>query len=189
MVEEPKVEVEIVEEVTDVELLVLPRVMVDVVEIWVVPEVEVDRVVDDCDVAVADVNSIVETVVVGVNVGLIMLSLPVVEAGVEVVGLTVNEVKDDETDVDSMKDVSVKLGISVDVAMEIGVVTAVETGGAGSVEAIVAVVSVGCVIVGTMIVELSICRILAACAFGPVKAKPARAKRRIVHNVIRPISN
>lgn len=40
-----------------------------------------------------------------------------------------------------------------------------------------------------MIVELSICKIRAACAVDPTEAKPAKAKRRIVHNTVRSICN
>jgi hypothetical protein len=147
VVEEPKVVAEVVDDATDAELVVLSEVMVDDVEIWEVSDVEVDRDVNDCDVAVVDVTSVVAPVVVRVDVELATLSLVVVEAGMEVVELPVGaEFKDDETDADSIEDVSiavVKLGISVDVTMEIEVVTTVEKGGADSVEANVGTVSVG----------------------------------------------
>jgi len=80
-------------------------------------------------VAVDDVASVVDAVVVGFDVELVMLPVVVV-TGMEVVGVSV-KVRDDEVDADSTDDVSiplVTLGVSVDVTMEIGVVTTVETG-------------------------------------------------------------
>jgi len=94
-------------------------------------------------VAVDDVAAVVDAVVVGFDVELVMLSVVVV-TGMEVVGVSV-KVRDDEVDADSTDDVSmavVTLGVSVDVTMEIGVVTTVETG-AESVDEIVSMVSVG----------------------------------------------
>ena len=79
--------------------------------------------------AVDDVASVVDAVVVGFDVELVMLPVVVV-TGMEVVGVSV-KVRDDEVDADSTDDVSiplVTLGVSVDVTMEIGVVTTVETG-------------------------------------------------------------
>ena len=93
--------------------------------------------------AVDDVAAVVDAVVVGFDVELVMLSVVVV-TGMEVVGVSV-KVRDDEVDADSTDDVSmavVTLGVSVDVTMEIGVVTTVETG-AESVDEIVSMVSVG----------------------------------------------
>ena len=124
---------EVMDDATDVELVILSEVTVDE-ETWKVSDVEADRDVNDCDMAVDDVIPVVD-VVVGVDVELAMLSV--------VVG---GSVKDDETDADSAEDVStavVKLGISVDVPMEIGVVTTVETGGAEPVEEIIGTFSVG----------------------------------------------
>ena len=94
--------------------------------------------------AVDDVASVVDAVVVGFDVELVMLSVVVVTS-MEVVGVSV-KVRDDEADADSTDDVSmpvVTLGVSVDVTMEIGVVTTVETGGAESVDEIMSMVSVG----------------------------------------------
>lgn len=107
-------------------------------------DVDVDRDVSDCDVAVDDVNPVVDAVVVGFDVELVMLSVVVV-TGIEVVGVSV-KVRDDEADEGSTDDVSmavVTVGVSVDVTMEIGVVTTVGTGGAESVDEIVSMVSVG----------------------------------------------
>src|SRR5208337_772731 len=99
---------------------------------------------NDCDVAVDDVASVVDAVVVGFDVELVMLSVVAVMV-MKVVGVSV-KVRDDEVDPDSTDDVSmavVTLGVSVDITMEIGVVTTVETGGAESVDEIVSMVSVG----------------------------------------------
>lgn len=94
--------------------------------------------------AVDDVASVVDAVVVGFDVELVMLSVVVV-TGMEVVGVSV-KVRDDEANEDSTDDVSmaiVTLGVSVDGTMEIGVVTTVETGGAEAVDEIMSIVSVG----------------------------------------------
>jgi hypothetical protein len=96
--------------------------------------------VDDCDVrGVDDAISVVDVVVEG-NVELVMLSVAVVEVGMDVVGLSVDvNVKDDKPD--SMEDMLmrvVELGGSADVTMVIGVVTKVRVpvDGADSVETV-----------------------------------------------------
>jgi len=175
----------------DVELVAVWELMVDEAK----PEIEVESKVNDCDVIIDDDTSVIDDIVVeGVDIELPTLSVLVVNVSREIESLSVTaEIKDEESETDSTEDDSmpvVKLGISVDVAKEIGVVATVETGVAEAAEAVVSGLSiVACVIVGCMIVELSNCRMRAAPAFDPVEIMLARASRIIAHNITRVISS